>query len=120
MPFASLRRYDVQARYACVLSLLSVVPFLAAATLVVRNYRPELGQIVYGAESPFLLVFLGCVFLSMIPGVLAFVLGLSSAGQRRNDRSACSWIGFFVGGGVSTCDLILLMALIMLRLAQPM
>ncbi len=64
MPFASLRRYDVQAMYACVLSLLSVVPFLAAAALVARNYHPELGQIVYGSKSSFLLLFLSCVLQS--------------------------------------------------------
>jgi hypothetical protein len=115
-----LRRYDIQARYACILSLASSVPFLGAAGLAFRNYDHVLGQIVYGAEGLFVLAFGACLLLSMIPACLGALLGWSSAGQRRNDRPARSWIGFFVGGTVLTFDLILLIAFLMLRLAKPM
>ncbi len=115
-----LRRYDVQASYSCVLSLVSIVPLLGALALALRNYRHDLGQIIYGDKSLFLPVFAGCLLLSLVPGALGFLLGWSSAGQRRNDKPKRSWIGFFLGGGVLTLDLIMLIAFWMLRLPRPM
>lgn len=120
MALRHLRRYDVQASYAGVLSILSIVPLVGASLLAYRNYDHELGQIVYGANSLYLPLLLGCVVLSMIPSAIGFFFGWSSAGQRRNEKPAWSWAGFFVGGAVLTFDLILLIAFWMLRLAKPM
>ena len=86
---------------------------------LLRNYNAELGQIVYRASGMFLPVFLACTFASLAPSTIGFLLGLNSAGQRRNDRSAQSWTGFFVGGTVTTINLILLLAYVMLRFPQP-
>ncbi|MGB2985305.1 MAG: hypothetical protein WBE26_05430 [Phycisphaerae bacterium] len=119
MGFGQLRRYDVQAKCALVLSLVSTVPFLGAVALMLRNFDRELGQIIYGSKGSYLPALLGCLLLSMIPSTIGFFLGWSSAGQRRNDRPMHSWIGFFVGGGVLTFDLVLLIAFWMLRLQQP-
>ncbi len=115
---AQLRRYEVQAHYGFILALLSVVPMLAAAVTVLRNYRHDIGQIVYGAQGRFVPVFVACVLLSLISAALGCVFGWSSAGQRRNHRPASSWVGFFVGGAVVTFDIILLLAFWMLRLQQ--
>lgn len=120
MALRHLRRYDVQASYACVLSILSVVPFIVAVLLAHRNYVQELGQIVYGAKGLFLPLFLGCVAVSMAPSAIGFFLGWNSAGQRRNEKPARSWVGFFIGGAVLTFDLILLIAFWMIRLERPM
>ncbi len=114
-----LRRYEVQARYALALAVLSAVPGVAALVLGLTRFDAMLGRIVYGSHGRFVPAFVGCVFLSMIPAALGFVLGLSSAGQRRNDRSGLSWIGFFLGGTVLSIDLILLIAFYMLRLERP-
>jgi len=116
----SLRRYDVQAKYACTLSLLSIAPFICAVAVAYRNYDHDLGQIIYGSKGFLLPAFGGCVLLSMVPGAIGFVLGWSSAGQHRNDKPARSWIGFFVGGAILTFNLILLIAFLMLRLEKPM
>jgi hypothetical protein len=78
----------------------------------------DLRHIIYSSEGFFLPVFIVCVLASMGTAALALVLGMSSAGQRRNDRPVRSWVGFFVGGGVLTFDLILTIALLMLRLPQ--
>ena len=118
MARGSLRRYDVQAGYACVLSLVSTLPLAAAAFAAWQRFDPNLGQIVYGSTGYFVPAFVGCVLLSMLLGAVGCLFGFSSAGQRRNDKQARSWIGFFVGGTVFTFDLILLIAFFMLRLVQ--
>lgn len=120
MAIGRLRRYDIQARYACVLSLVSILPFLGAGALAYRNYDHVLGQIIYGSKGLFLSAFVGCSLLSIVPAGLGFLLGWNSASRRRNDRPTWSWVGFFVGGTVVTFDLILLIAFWMLRLSKPM
>ena len=114
--FASLRKFEVQARYAAVLALASLVPCMAALYLAWRNFDLMLGRIKYGGGGRFVMGFAGCVILSLAPSALALILGLNSAGQKRNERSSRSWMGFFVGGGVLTINLILLIAFYMLRL----
>jgi hypothetical protein len=111
-----LRRYDWQARYAVWLAVAAVLPFLAGAYLAASRYDGVLGQIIYGANGRFVPAFAVSVLASLVPATCAFFLGLNSAGQRRNDRSAWSWIGFFLGGLIATFDLVLLIAFLMLRL----
>lgn len=119
MKFSSLRRSDVQAKYAFVLALVSLVPFLGAAGLLLRNFRRDVGQIVYGSEGQFLPMLLGCLAFAAAPSALAFVFGWSSSGHRRNDRPGRSWFGFFVGGAVFTLCIIMALAFVMLRLKKP-
>ena len=116
MGFGSLRRYDVQAKYAFALAMVSIVPSIAALWMSWRRFDVDLGRIIYGAQGRFVLAFMGCVLLSTAPAALAFVMGWSSAGQRRNDQSGRSWIAFFVGGSVLTLNVVLLVAFYMLRL----
>lgn len=116
MGLGSLRRYDVQAKYAFALAMVSIVPCVAALWMSWRRFDADLGRIIYGAQGRFLLAFMGCVFLSTVPAALGFIMGWSSAGQRRNDQSGRSWIAFFVGGGVLTLNVVLLIAFYMLRL----
>ncbi len=118
MGFGQFRRFDVQAKYAVVLSLGSVLPLVVAATLAIRNYDHNLGQIVHGSEGLFLPVFLACLGLSLLVGAIGSALGLNSAGRRRNERPAWSWIGFLVGSTVVASNLILLIAYWMLKLIR--
>lgn len=120
MAAMNLRRYDVQATYATVLSLVSVVPFLGALVLAASRFDPQLAQIRYGSEGKFVVAFASCVLISMAPSAIGFALGWNSAGQRRNDKQGRSWTGFFVGGLVLTLDLVLLLAFYKLRLVIPM
>jgi len=116
---SNLRRHDVQARYAFVLVMLSLPPCASALWLGWTRFDATLGRIIYGAGGRFLPAFMGCVLMSIAPAALGFILGISSAGQRRNDQSGRSWLAFFLGGTVLTVDLILLIAFYMLRLARP-
>jgi phosphoglycerol transferase MdoB-like AlkP superfamily enzyme len=114
-----LRRYDVQASYALTLAILSIFPFLLAAYLALSRYDSVLSRIIYGSRGKFVPVFAACVLLSLAAAGLAFLLGWNSAGQRRNDKSGRSWMGFFLGGLVATLDVVLLAAFVMLRLEKP-
>ena len=114
-----LRRYEVQASYALGLAIASIFPFLAAAYLAASRYDAVLSRIIYGAKGKFVPAFGVCVLLSLVAAGLAFLLGWSSAGQRRNNKSGRSWLGFFLGGLIATLDIILLAAFVMLRLEKP-
>ena len=116
MVLGSLRRYDVQAKYALALAMVSIIPSVAALWMGWRRFDSDLGRIIYGSQGRFVLAFMGCVLLSAVPAALGFIMGWSSAGQRRNDQSGRSWIAFFVGGGVLTLNVVLLIAFFMLRL----
>ena len=118
MGFSQLRRFDVQAKVSLVLSLGSVMPLLGAAGITWRNYDHKIGQIVHGEAGAFVPVFLACVGLSAVAGAIAAALGLSSAGQRRNDKPAWSWIGFILGSAVVASNFVLLLAYWMLRLVH--
>ena len=111
----NLRRFEVQARLGLYLSIAAALPLLVAGYLVVKRFKPELGQIVYGSGGKFLPAFFGMVLISMVPSFVGFVLGLNSAGQRRNEASNQAWLGFFVGGTVLTLNIILVLAFLMLR-----
>lgn len=100
------------------MAIVSVIPLLAALYLVWRNYNHQLGQIVYGSKGTYIMLLLGCVGASSLPGFIGFVLGWSSAGQRRNETPTKSWIGFFLGAGVLTINFVILLAFWMLRLKQ--
>jgi len=120
MATGKLKRFDIQANIALTLALVSAVPFVGAMALAIRNYDGNLVQITYGSGSKFAPLLLGCLLLSMAPGFVGFLLGLNSAGQRRNEKSNRSWMGFFIGGLVLTLDFILLLAFWKLRFEIPL
>ena len=114
MARSSLRRYDVQARYGIVLACASVVPCLGAFGMALRNYNSDIGHIVYG-RSMWMIAFIACVGLALLIGGTGCLLGLNSAGQRRNEKQRWSWIAFFLGGSVTTLGIILAIAFFVLR-----
>jgi len=115
-----LRRYDIQAGYACWLAVASIAPFLASLWQIYGRYHPLLGRIIYGSKGSFVLAFIGSTAATFGLSGLAFLLGWNSAGQRRNDHSGQSWLGFFLGGTILTFDLVLIVAFYLLRLEKPM
>ena len=115
-----LRRFEVQASWALRLAVVSLAPFVAAVWLAMSRYDGQVGRIIYGAKGQFVLAFAVAVLASLAPAVIGFILGLNSAGQRRNDRSSRSWMGFFLGGAILSADVVLLLAFYMLRLERPM
>lgn len=116
MARVSLRRYDVQATCATVLALVSVAPVAVAVGLVFRNYRSGLGAITYREDTLYLPVLLACLAVAVLTSVFAAILGFNSAGQRRNEKQARSWIGFLVGGMCLTVAVVVAIAVAVLRM----
>jgi uncharacterized membrane protein len=110
MARGSFRRYDVQANYGFILAILSLLPFLAAVALLVRNYRSNLSAIVYKAGGMYRWVFLGLIAVAILSAITAAALGVSSAGQRRNENQGRSWASFLIGGAVIAFSIVLLYA----------
>ena len=119
MRMDQLRRYDVQAGYACRLAVAAILPFLFALWQIASRYDAMLGRVIYSAQGRFIIAFVVCVLGSLVLSTLGFVLGLSSAGQRRNNRSGQSWLAFFLGGTILTLDLVMIVAFYLLRLEKP-
>jgi hypothetical protein len=116
---SKLRRYDVQATYSIALSLVALAPFGAAAVLLARNFDREGRVFAYGEGSPYLPVLLVLVGVSFLISAGGSLLGLSSAGQRRNDKNQRSWIGFLFGGLLATLSIIMGLAFILMRFQIP-
>jgi hypothetical protein len=108
----SLRRYDTQARFGVVLCVLAIGGLLAMAAFILtadqgfKNFSFKDMTVTYGPLRKTLVYASGAVTLLL--AVCGFGFGLSSAGQRRNDKPTLSWISFFVGGAVACLALVLL------------
>lgn len=115
MARGSLRRFDVQAKYAIVLSALSALGCIAGIFLFFRNFDPVTNRVLFRKDSLFLMTFALAVVVSMLLGAAAVALGVNSAGQRRNEAQGKSWAGFFMGGLAVAIDFILIYAMYQLR-----
>ena len=108
----SLRRYDTQARVGMAISLLAVLPLAFLAFCILQRMDWTQGSFWYGSLRRWAILLSGAATIGM--SAIGFGLGLNSVGQRRNDQSRKSWIGFFVGAGIF-CLAILLLAVFKLR-----
>ena len=115
MARASLRRFDVQAKWAVLFSTASVLCCLAFAFLLLRNWKGDVQQIIFRGDSMYQPVVVVCAGLSMLLALFGATLGFNSAGQRRNDKQKLSWTGFFVGAGVLSVSLVLFTAFYLFR-----
>jgi len=106
----SLRRYDVQAQVAMILSFVSVIFLLALIVLAFQRLDTQSWVIPYSPKSFRMAAIVLCAAIAFWTGVFGLGFGLNSAGQRRNDKPAQSWIGFFVGAASVTLTLIVLAA----------
>ncbi|MHC4234389.1 MAG: hypothetical protein ACYSUQ_04670 [Planctomycetota bacterium] len=114
MAKASLRRFDVQAKWSLWLSLMSVLPCLVMVALLVRNWESDINQIMFG-NPLFQPLYLALTASAMLLSTFGLALGFNSAGQRRNELQTRSWLGFFVGAGVLATAFVLFAAFWMLR-----
>jgi len=111
----SFRRYDVQAKWSVILSTASVVVLLMVVVILGRNYQPGIRRILFGNPVYQMMVMGGSAMTMLLSG-LGLILGLSSAGQRRNERQKQSWAGFFLGTAVLSLAIIVLVAFWWMRM----
>jgi hypothetical protein len=108
----SLRRVEDQARVSVVLSLLSVLPWAAATFWILRKFDYKEFMFYYSPRTRAGVMI--CAVVAILLSAIGFGLGLSSAGQRRNDKQQWSWVGFFTGAIVLTLTFVIL-AVFMVR-----
>ena len=113
----NLRRYDVQANLGMALSLIAAAPIALAAIRVATRYDADMRAIPYGSGSLLVPAMLASLGIGLLLSVVGMALGFNSAGQRRNDKPARSWLGFFIGAAAFTTGLIVGVAFWMLKVA---
>ena len=92
------------------ISLTGVLPLAAAAYVSWTKYNPNLQAIQYGSEGLFKVGFLVCIAAAVALSLGGLGLGFSSAGERRNNAQAASWLGFFLGSAVLSLSIIVFAA----------
>ena len=97
-----LKTYEDQAKLSVALGALGVLAAAAMIALLVWKFDHVTFFVTYNSQGPFLPI-LGLGLLGgLAAGVTGFFVGLHSAGQRRNTRSALAWQGFFLNAIVLT------------------
>lgn len=107
MAKGSLRRFDVQAKYALVISMSATLGVLALLVLIFRNFRIAEVAVVYGGKSMFAPAVFVVTALTLLVAATGAMLGFNSAGQKRNPFNKRSWTAFFVGTATASATIIL-------------
>jgi hypothetical protein len=102
----SLRRFENQAQVSALLSLLSVLPLAVLTFFVMQKIDWAELVLYYGPNRR--LAILGTAAVTLVMSAIGFGLGLSSAGQRRNDKQQLSWVGFFTGAIVLAMTMVVI------------
>lgn len=95
-------------------SVIAVFGLLGTAGLLWRNYDAELKLIIFGNSMFHVAVLLG-VAGTMGLSAIGVLLGMNSAGQRRNEHQGRSWTGFFLGTAVLSLAIIIFAAFWLMR-----
>ena len=117
MARGTLRRFDTQAKVSWIVSLAAAAGVVLLAFLAARNLDTELRVIRFSPDSMYQPLYLGICAVTMVLAVVGLVLGFNSAGQRRNELQARSWLGFFIGTGAFSLAIVLFWMFVRLRLA---
>lgn len=104
----SLRRPDSQATFSVILSLCSLFFVIGLAVLVFKNFTPQDNYIIwYSRKTMRMPAILACTAIAALLAIFGLGFGFNSAGQRRNEKSKQSWLGFFLGAFAFTLAVIL-------------
>jgi hypothetical protein len=78
-----------------VIALVSLVALIGLAVVVLQNMNYQEYTIVYGPRRR-IAILVGTA-VTLLLSAVGMGMGYNSAGQRRNDKQALSWLGFFLG-----------------------
>jgi prepilin signal peptidase PulO-like enzyme (type II secretory pathway) len=100
-----LKTYEGQAKVSVLLAVLGGLALVGVLALICRNFDLATWFTTYNPNG-FWLPILGVGLLAALAAsTIGFFVGLHSAGQRRNTRSALAWLGFFVNALIITAAL---------------
>ena len=97
-----LKTYEDQAKLSVLLGLIGLLAAFGAIVAIAYAFRADGFFTLYRPGSFRLPAIAGGVLLGLAGGGGAFLLGLLTAGQRRNKAIRLSWTGFFLGAGAMT------------------
>lgn len=92
-----LRTFEGQAQLSVLTSALGLLAALAGWFAIGRRFHPDGFTIDYGSRSLFMPALGATLLLALVGGAAGFLLGLNTAGQRRNKTPRVSWLGFGLG-----------------------
>jgi asparagine N-glycosylation enzyme membrane subunit Stt3 len=108
--------YENQAKLSVGLGGLGGLAILGVLALIAKNFHRELPAIIYNPEGKWILVFGLGMLGALVTSAAGLLVGLNSAGQKRNTQTRLSWIGFFVNAGLLTLALIAGLAFYLMRM----
>ncbi len=94
--------YEQYARISLWLGLLAAAGLAAVGFLVFQKFNFQEFELVLKRGGTRFFAILGGTGLSLALAGIGFLLGFSSAGQKRNTLSGTSWVGFFLNAAVMT------------------
>lgn len=100
----SLRRFDSQAQASVLLAVAAVVTLAGQAFIVLQNLDTSELIIPYGSNRK--MAVFAATGITILLSLFALGFGYNSVGQRRNDKQAWSWLGFFGGAAILSLAII--------------
>ncbi len=94
--------YESLSRLSVILACVGLVAVLVTLGLLLRNADLEARYVYYNPKGMFLPALGAGLFVSLATAAAGFFIGLSTAGQRRNQATGLSWAGFFLSAAVIT------------------
>lgn len=91
----SFKTYEVRALVSLIAGGLSLLASIALLGIVLFLFDAENRVIVSSVNR--LLAIVGLTGVALGLGALGFLLGITTAGQKRNSKTNLSWLGFFGG-----------------------
>jgi hypothetical protein len=105
---AKLSSYEGQALLSLALAGVGALCVIAAAVFIFGAFHTDSFLTIYKQGSSRFFGIVLSLAIAGFSGALGFILGLNSAGQRRNTASTRSWQGFFANALVVTLSISLL------------
>lgn len=100
-----LNAHEKQAKLSLLLAGISILFAVGLTGLIFRNFHAQFFEVIYDANGRFYPIILATIAVAGITSAIGFLIGLNSAGQKRNTLSKLSWQGFFVNAIALTLTL---------------
>lgn len=97
-----LNKYEDQAKLSIGLGAVAMLAALVSAAAIMQKFDWSTFALYYGSKGLRMPVILGAAAAGCMIGAIGFIMGLRTAGQKRNKQARLSWIGFFTSAAAIT------------------